>query len=43
MKQYMDEFYKQLLAPLTDYKQKEFVLQSTTFMTKVTDSILVHL
>jgi hypothetical protein len=40
---YMEEIYKQLLAPLTDYRAKELILQKTKFMTKITDSILSHL
>jgi len=40
---YMDEFYKQLLAPLSDHKEKEAILKGTTFMTKVTAELLVHL
>ena len=40
---YMDEFYKQLLAPLSDYQEKEGILRGTTFMTQVTAELLVHL
>jgi hypothetical protein len=40
---YMDEFYKQLLAPLSDYQEREAILRGTTFMTEVTAELLVHL
>jgi len=40
---YMDEFYKQLLAPLSDLKEKEAILMGTTFMTQITAELLVHL
>lgn len=39
----MDEFYKQILAPMTDIKEKEKLLNQTTFMTKITDSVLANM
>jgi hypothetical protein len=43
LKQYLTEFYKQLLAPLTDVKEKEAVLRCTVFMAEVTDAVLADL
>lgn len=40
---YMDEFYKQLLAPLADHQEKEAILRATPFMTQITEELLVHL
>lgn len=40
---YLDLLYKQVFAPMKDYKEKEALLMNTKFMTKITDTILVSM
>ena len=43
LKNHMIEFYKQALAPVTEIKEKEIILQSNKFMAKISSQILVDL
>ena len=40
---YLEEFYKQLIAPNTDYKDSEKILQDSKFMSRLTSVILLNL
>ena len=43
IRQYLDEFHKQVLAPMPDYKNKEQLLIDTVFLAEITDEVLEHL
>lgn len=43
LKLYMMEYYKQMLAPLTDIKEKEALLLQTVFMSELTSQLLEDL
>lgn len=43
LRRYLDEFHKQVLAPLPDYKNKEQLLLDTVFLAEITEEVLEHL
>jgi hypothetical protein len=40
---YLEEFNKQVLAPMPDFRNKELLLLETVFLAEITDEILIHL
>lgn len=40
---YLEQFHKQVLAPMPDYKNREVLLLDTVFLAEITDEVMVHL